>query len=409
MSVTDPFATLEDAARKSEAEERALKAIAEARVRLVLAKDATACFFATLALRLVPEVCWDMETMATDGKSLRYNPDFVNGMPAEEVRGVVVHEVMHNALAHTARLCGREPKLFNIAADLAINGLIEEAGYRLPKSRLMPGEGHYKKLAKGQSAEEYYDHLLRDKPPEDQGGGDGEKPGEKPGNDPGQCGGVDMPGDGSQAAAKEAQAEAEVAVAQAHQTAKARGKMSAGLERLVQQVMNPKVDWREVLREFISRHSRNDYAWNPPNRRYLHQGIYLPGLRSEELGEVMIAVDTSGSIGDTELAVFGSEIQGILDGYDCTLTILYHDDAICGVQHWKSSDGPLVLEAKGGGGTSHLPVFDWIARSGDNPACLVCLTDMASVFPASPDYPVLWAAVGAGRAVAPFGLLVEVC
>lgn len=407
----DPFATLENAARNSEAEERALKAIAEARVRLVLGKDATACFFATLALRLVPEVCWDMPTMATDGKSLRYNPDFVNGMKPEEVRGVVVHEVMHNALAHTARLRGRDPMTWNIACDLAINPIVAEAGYTLPKGGLMPGEGQHKKLVKGQSAEEYYDQLLRDKPPEQDGGG--EEPGKEPGKpspDPGKCGGVEMPGDGSEAACREAQADAEVAVAQAHQTAKMRGKMSAGLERLVQQALNPKVDWKQVLREFVSRHARSDYSWTPPNRRYIHQGIYLPGLRSEELGEVMIAVDTSGSIGDKELAVFGSEIQGILDGYDCTLTILYHDDAICGVQHWRSSDGPLVLEAKGGGGTSHVPVFDWIDKQGDSPACLVCLTDMCSSFPSvGPEYPVLWAAVGAGRATAPFGQLVEVC
>jgi predicted metal-dependent peptidase len=83
------------------------------------------------------------------------------------------------------------------------------------------------------------------------------------------------------------------------------------------------VDWRDVLREFLSRHARNDYSWLPPSRRYIHRELYLPGLRSEELGEVVLAVDTSGSIGQRELARFAAEAEGILDSFDCTLTILY--------------------------------------------------------------------------------------
>src|SRR5262249_48403717 len=140
----------------------------------------------------------------------------------------------------------------------------------------------------------------------------------------------------------------------------------------------------------------------------IHAGLYLPGLRSEELGDVVLAVDTSGSIGEAELNRFASEAQGILDAYDCDLTILYHDAEIQGVEHWSPSDGPLVLSPKGGGGTDHRPVFEWLEQQGIAPSCLICLTDMDSLFPETvPAFPVLWASTRlCGNPV--FGLCVPV-
>ena len=82
-----------------------------------------------------------------------------------------------------------------------------------------------------------------------------------------------------------------------------------------------------------------------PNRRLLQQGLYLPGLHSEELGDVVVAVDTFGSVGERELAVFAREVQGVVDAFDCTVTVLYHDTSVCGKQRWRSTDGPLVAGA----------------------------------------------------------------
>ncbi len=220
---------------------------------------------------------------------------------------------------------------------------------------------------------------------------------------------VQKPGDGSQADAKESEAGWEVAVIQAKQASKRRGSLRGGLERIVEEIQQPKVDWREVLRQFINQLARNDYAWFPCNRRFIHQGLYLPGLRSEELGEVVLAVDTSGSIGPEELNRFASEAQGILEAYDCTLTIIYADAKVHRVDTWKSSDGPLQLKPRGGGGTSHVPVFDHIEREGWAPTCVVCLTDLYTVFPAQPpNYPVLWAVVHNEQPHAPFGTVVQV-
>jgi predicted metal-dependent peptidase len=425
----DPLAALERAARMQKLEEDAAKQLRQARTRLVLGTDAAHVFFATLALRLNPQSDPRIETAATDGKRLLYNPAWLAALSLEEAEGVVCHEVLHNALCHHARRQGRDQERWNRACDLAVNPTILESGLRLPHSRLLPGEGQYAHLPPGQSAEVYYNLLQGqgqrskgdEQAPEGGGGGpddaggpgqvvNGEGEGEgQPAPDPGGCGGVLDPGDGSQAALRQSEAEWAVAAAQAQQTAKGRGELPGGIDRLIEALLRPKVSWKEVLREFVSRHARNDYSWAAPNRRFLHQGLYLPGLRSEELGDIVLAIDTSGSIGQRELAEFAGEAQGILDAYDCSLTILFHDSAVRHVQRWEPSDGPLILEPKGGGGTSHECVFEWIEAEGVSPTCLVCLTDLHTVFPnRGPDYPTLWVVSGGNETQPPFGERVTV-
>jgi predicted metal-dependent peptidase len=413
MATNDPFAALEEAAARQAAQEKALQALAQARCRLVLGKDARSAFFATLALRLRPMIDWNIDTMATDGTKLFLNPHFVTALSGDELVGVVAHEVLHNALCHHTRRGPRDSQRWNVACDLAVNPLLLDAGFTLPPSRLLPGEGKHKHLPTGKSAEEYYGLLPDDQPAgstEGQGSGtEDDAKGSTPRSDPGGCGGVQVPADGSPAACRQAEAEAAVAVAQAHQASQQRGPLPAGLARLVQEALTPKVDWREVLREFVSAQARNDYAWSPPNRRFIHQGLYLPGLRSEELGDIVLAIDTSGSIGARELSRFAAEAQGVLEAFDCTLTVLYHDAEVLKVQRWCSSDGPLVLEPMGGGGTSHVCVFDWLARQGEQATCVVCLTDLWTEFPSeAPAMPVLWAVVGSNDSQPPFGLRVAI-
>lgn len=391
----DPFAALEQMAARKKAEEDAAKAVTLARTRLVLGRDAKSVFFAALALRLRLEVDWDCPTAAVDGKTMAYNPEFVNGLTPDELVGVVCHEVMHLSMAHHARMMGRNPEKWNRGADLAVNQILEKAGYKLPKTRLMPGDGEHKDLPKDLSAEEYY-NLLPD-PPD----GQGDNP------DPGGCGGVRAPGDGSPADAADQEADWAAATAAAESAAASRGVMPAGLARACDQVLRPPADWKAVLREFVSSHSRNDFSWSRPNRRFIAQGLYLPGLHSDELGDVVLAVDTSGSIGKRELDMFANEVNAVLSAFDCTAVVLYHDSEVCGVQEWRSADGPLVLEPKGGGGTSHVCVFDWLTKEGRSPACVVALTDLDTELPPDPGVPVLWAVVGEESA-APFGRVVRI-
>jgi predicted metal-dependent peptidase len=176
------------------------------------------------------------------------------------------------------------------------------------------------------------------------------------------------------------------------------------LARAVEEILRPAVPWPEVLREFLTRSARNDYRWNRPNRRFVARGVYLPSLAGESLGEVVVAVDTSGSIGQEELDRFAAEVQGILDAYEVHLTILYHDTSVTSVEEWSPTDGPIKLRPVGGGGTSLRCVFKWLDEQGFDPTCLVCLTDLYTSFPPErPPYPVLWSVVGGCCTQPPFG------
>ena len=315
---------------------------------------------------------------------------------------MLAHEVMHCALAHPARRGDRDPERWNVACDLAVNPLLLQAGHRPAAGRLMPGEGTYAGLEPGKSAEEYYAAL----------------PGRR--TAAGATAGTDRPvratragaarvidpAGGDPAASPAVEADWQVAVAQAQQAAAGRGPLPAGLGRAVERVLHPPADWRAVLREFVVGHARNDYSWARPNRRFIAQGLYLPGLHSEELGDVVLAVDTSGSVGEQTLGVFAAEANAVLAAYDCTVTVLYHDTEVQKVQTWQSADGPLVLDPVGGGGTSHACVFDWLDRVRAGPG-LRRLPDRPGdrVPGPRPAVPVLWA-VPAATPPPPFGRVV---
>lgn len=409
-TASDPFAALEEAASRQGAEETAGKALATARARLILGRDAKSVFFATLLLRLQLECDWNVETMATDGTTLTYCPKFVTRLSPDELVGVLVHEVMHNALAHPVRQGGRDFGRWNIACDLAINPLLIEAGFQLPTGRLLPGEGRYSELPPGRSAEEYYAALEMPSASgeEPQGGANDTNADFNPGNtnDPGGCGQTCPPKEGL-GQNQQVEAEWKVAIAQAQQAATGRGPLPAGLDRTVHASLHPTADWRAVLREFVSSHARNDYSWSRPNRRFIAQGLYLPGLHSEELGDVVLAIDTSGSIDEKLLGVFAAEVNGIVSSFECSASVLYHDTEVQKVQTWQSADGPLVLDPVGGGGTSHTCVFDWLDANRMDAACVICLTDLDTEFPATvPAIPVLWAAPGSTSTMPPFGQVV---
>lgn len=391
----DAIERLNEMAHHQTAETDALKAIQKARVSLVLGKDAPAAFFATLALRLKPMPDWGIETAATDGRGLKYNPDwFLSLSPAERI-GVIAHEVMHNAMCHPARRGNREPRKANVAMDLAINPIVRDAKMSLPNGALYPAEGQFADLPEGLSFEDYYSRL----PDQTEGGN---------GNDPGGCGGVEDAGD--QAAQQEMDADWQVAVSQAAQAAKSRGPLPGALGRLVEQVANPDVPWEDELREFVSRvlSARDDYSWSVPNRRYIASGLYLPSLRSECLGDIVVAVDTSMSIGRAELEAFAGELNGILECRPCKVTVVYCDAQVQKTVDWEPADGPLTLEAVGGGGTDHAPIWDWLRETGEQPECVVALTDGYTKWGEDPGVPVLWTISKDGTSEeAPFGRTVR--
>jgi len=347
--------------------------LSKARAGLVLDHP----FFGSLALRL--ELVEDPgnpnnPTAMTNGKVIRYNPEYVERLSLEETKGLVCHEIMHCANQHHIRRDNRKKGQWNIACDYAINPLIEGCGMTLPGHPLKDPQ------FSDMSAEQIHAKL-----PVDDGEGD----------DPGGCGGVeDAPGkdDSPPSADEKEQAgqEWKVAMAQAATQAKAIGDLPGMLERLVAELLEPVLDWRELLRRFVDTNARNDYQWFPPNRRYIHAGLILPSLRSQELKNVVMAMDTSGSISDDDLAAFESEVRAIIQDYRANTKVIYCDMEVQNVEEF-DADSPVELHPKGGGGTDFCPPFKHIEESGEYPVCMIYQTDgCCESFPEDPPYPVLW-------------------
>lgn len=194
-----------------------------------------------------------------------------------------------------------------------------------------------------------------------------------------------------------------VAAEQAAQLAKSCGNAPLGIDRLLEEARESKKDWRSILREFVAATTPSDYRFCPPNRRYIHAGLYLPSIHREGTGRIVVAVDTSGSIGKEELKQFAGEISAISEeAQPEAIHVVYCDTAVQSTQEFAPSE-PIELEPKGHGGTNFRPVFEWVERNDVRPVCLIYLTDLAcDKYPAtSPDYPVLW--VTDSRRIAPFG------
>jgi predicted metal-dependent peptidase len=362
--------------------------LTKARTQLVL----DAPFFGSLALRLRVMTDPATDTAYTDGVVLGFDPGFVDSLSLEAARGLFAHEVMHLACLHHTRRGGREPGRWNVAADHAINQLLVEAGFVLPDGALLS-----ERFA-GKSAEAIYD-LLPAGPPE------------AGGVSPGKWGEIrDAPEPGPGSSVKQTEAAWRVNIAQAAQQAWAAGNLPAGIGRLVEKIVTPQVDWREVLRVFFERTTRNDYAWLPPSRRYLTRRLYLPSLYSKDPGRVVVAVDTSGSVDANDLACFAAEVSSVLETYDTVIDLIFCDTQIQGHERLAREDLPLTLTPVGGGGTDFRPVFDWADARDTPPCCLVYLTDLeCHRFPdKAPDYPVLWVRSGGGGVKVPFGEVINI-
>jgi predicted metal-dependent peptidase len=205
---------------------------------------------------------------------------------------------------------------------------------------------------------------------------------------------VEVPENSSPAADQQAQQQSQQALAQAYQEAKQRGELPAGMDKFVGDLLTAKVDWRNVVREFITANAKVDVSWSRPSRKWLAQGHYLPSLSGQSLGVVVILNDTSGSLDSMEWrTLFRSEVEGIMDSaMPRKVVVMHHDSIVQRVETWEPGDCSIPWNPCGGGGTDHRPCFEAISAL-DEPADLVIsMTDLCTVFPAStPPYPVLWA------------------
>src|SRR5580658_2597240 len=310
-------------------------------------------FFGTLLFRLGGRPSSSIATMATDGVSLFYNPAFVDTLNAAELAGVLAHEVMHPALQHHARRSDRDRARWNMACDYAINPILVDAGLTLPKDVLIDSRFH------GMSAERIYNLIEEDEKQEGSSGesetqsGNGSAAPEDGSHQydetrsepeaPSTPGGVGQVLDAPEPEAESAPSVAEqarewqIAVEQAETIAKVAGKLPRGAVRAIEVSQAAKVDWRELLRRAWSDAIPSDYSWMRPNRRHVWSGLYLPGVTSEGVGEIAIAVDCSGSVSTRQLGLFEAEIRSILDGQRPRLLhVLYFDAAVQKVETYQA-------------------------------------------------------------------------
>jgi predicted metal-dependent peptidase len=384
--------------------------IQKARTALVLDHP----FFGALLFRLKDRPSSAIKTMATDGISLLWNPEFVDTLSAATLAGTLAHEVMHPALHHHLRRSGRDPKRWNIACDYAINPLLIDAGLKLPEGVLI------EERFRGMSAEQICNLIEseadsgQDNNGDDQIGSGGGGPSVSPGSGeygdpdaPETEGGIgqvfDMPESGDDSPTMEEQArEWDVAVNQAMTVARQAGKMPTGLDRTMEGVADAAINWRELLRRLWSETIAADYSWMRPNRRHLWTGLYLPGIVRDSVGEVAIAVDCSGSISARQLRLFEAEARSILEGQMPERVYVLCFDAVVHKVETYEAGQRIALNPIGGGGTAFQPCFEWLDERGIRPQSMVLLTDLYGSFPpTAPSYPVLWASTGGRQA--PFG------
>ena len=169
------------------------------------------------------------------------------------------------------------------------------------------------------------------------------------------------------------------------------GKMTSGIERLVNEVLRPKVDWKEVLLKFMQKLRVDDRTYARPNRRFITQGMYMPSVTGMGLGEIAVAVDCSGSVGQDEINQFNSEINTIWqDLLPSRLHVVYFDSEVSHYDEFNKGDD-VVIKPHGGGGTAFSPVFEYLDKKDIQPLACVFLTDLyCSDFGKEPEYPVLW-------------------
>jgi predicted metal-dependent peptidase len=325
-------------------------------------------FFGCLLLQMPIKESEQVPTVATNGEIILYNPAFVKSLTDEELQGTLCHEVLHAALLHCTRLKDRDRFLWNAACDFAINPLLLKSGFKLPKGAL------YEPAFEDKTAEEIY-ALLYNKAKEQSLNLCMEDLQESPVSSP------------------EAEARMKQKLVQAKQVAEQAGKLPAGIARLVEELITPKIPWREQLRRYFSSLTPSpDLSWTRPNRRFIARSLYLPGkTKVPKLSTQILVIDTSASISNEQLRVFAAEINAIKEEIGAENTyVLYCDAKIARVDYFDEYT-PVIFHPVGGGGTDFVPPFEWVKEQGLQPDVLIYFTDGFGAFPSEqPFYPVLW-------------------
>lgn len=346
-----------------------------ARVGLLLKSS----FFGNLATRLklvnADEWC---STAATDGRNFYYNSRFVKMLRPKELEFLFGHEVLHVVYDHFGRRMSRDAQLWNVANDYAVNGDLvrHRVGEKITSVPCL-----FDNKYDGMSSEEIYDHLyenaekininqLIDKLLDDhlEGEGEGEGEGDKDGKGPPKL---------TDEERQQIRDEIKEAILSAAQASDA-GNIPAGVKRIIQNLTEPKMDWRELLRMQMESTIKSDYTWMRASRKGWHMDAVMPGLKNDEMIDICVMLDASGSIEESMLKDFLSEVQGIMDQFgQFRIHIATFDTEVYNSQTYDSENMETMLdyEVSGGGGTDFDCIFTYLKDKQIEPKRLIVFTD----------------------------------
>lgn len=310
------------------------KALSKAKIALMTRPDST--FFLTVCFSL-PHI-WDdkVKTSCTNGKQIRTNPTFFMSLTPDEQLFILLHETLHVALMHMCRLAGRNPGKFNKAADYVINLMLHMRGYVMPKGGLLD-----MKFA-DMTTEEVYAAL-----PDDPSDAD-----------------FDMDLEESDSPDEELTREIQDILVRASVASKMAedkpGSIPGEIQIYLNSLLNPVLPWNRLLQKYFNGFAKDDYTFRKPNRRFFPK-YHMPSLYSERLMNLVIAVDTSGSVSDHDFHVFVSEVASILRMMKPEkITLIQFDTGIKAVTEIKSIQDLKNCKFTGRGGTDVKPVMSWI-------------------------------------------------
>jgi predicted metal-dependent peptidase len=356
---------------------------AEVREQLITARVGLllrASFFGNLATRLkltnADEWC---PTAATDGRNFYYNSRFIKMLKPKEIEFLFGHEVLHCVYDHFGRRGSRDPQLFNIANDYCVNADLKKHGVG---EFITSVPCLYDRKYEGMSSEEIYDILFENAEKIDissllkqlldehlDGDGDGDSDGK------------DGEGKGrpklTEAEKQAIRDEIKEAVLAAAQTAGA-GNLPAGVKRIIQELTEPKMNWRELLRMQLESTIKSDYTWMRASRKGWHMDAVMPGMNLDPMIDIAVAIDTSGSIGEAMLKDFLGEIQGIMDSFPAyKIHVFCFDTEVHAPAVYTSDnlDSITEYEPAGGGGTDFDAIYNYLKEEEIEPKRLVVFTD----------------------------------
>lgn len=377
--------------------------LGEAKARLLL----DAPYFGTLASKMALEVNEDLPGFLSNGLKLEYNPDYIARLDAGELSFVLANGAMHAALVHERRQQGRMGWLWQLATDHAINAMLVQNGFSLPPQvNYDPRfDGMYAEAIYAQLKEEIKNEEYDDRESNDSGYNENNRRKQE------QLENAEGDRDPDR---KRPQMEVENTVDETlfshfektlREALQQRGDLPRGIERFFAVEQRAKIDWRSELRHVLNRHLHTDFRLLPPSRKLLYADIYLPSAASETL-ELVIAIDSSGSVDEALLGTFVAEVESLLETFgDYRIELLVCDARIHSHRSYAPGE-PLDYALKGGGGTDFRPVFAWVEARAPFAQLLLYFTDLEGRFPDTPPaIETIWI-VPKGAKAAPFGRVI---